>query len=233
MRLIIVRHGDPDYENDCLTELGHYQAELVAKRLLDEGIQEIYSSPQGRARETAEHFAALSGLGPIKILDFMHEIRYGWEGALYQAGNPWLEAKNLISKGADLQTPDWRKYPCYDGNTATIDADKVAAGTDEWLKTLGYEREGLYYRCKTEDDRKRTLVLFCHGGSSTAFLSRVFNIPFPHLCMVLGYLQHTCITSLRFDRRPGSLAMPVLEVAAEARHLQTANAKVESVAMIN
>ncbi|MBO4421032.1 MAG: histidine phosphatase family protein, partial [Lachnospiraceae bacterium] len=152
MRLILVRHGDPDYENDCLTELGHYQAELVAKRLMDEGIQEIYSSPQGRARETTEHFAALSGLGPIKILDFMHEIRYGWEGALYQAGNPWLEAKNLISKGADLQTPDWRKYPCYDGNTATIDADKVAAGTDEWLKTLGYEREGLYYRCKTEDD---------------------------------------------------------------------------------
>ena len=88
MRLIIVRHGDPDYENDCLTELGHYQAELVAKRLMDEGIQEIYSSPQGRARETAEHFVALSGVGPIKILDFMHEIRYGWEGALYQAGKP-------------------------------------------------------------------------------------------------------------------------------------------------
>ena len=232
MRLIIVRHGDPDYENDCLTELGHYQAELVAKRLLDEGIQEIYSSPQGRAKETAEHFAALSGLGPIKILDFMHEIRYGWEGALYQAGNPWLEAKNLISKGADLQTPDWRKYPCYDGNTATIDADKVAAGTDEWLKTLGYEREGLYYRCKTEDDRKRTFALFCQGGSMTSFLSRVFNIPFPHLCMVLGFIQCTSITVLRFDRTPGELYMPFLEVAADASHLHVKTADIEQKAPI-
>ncbi|MBR4343561.1 MAG: histidine phosphatase family protein [Lachnospiraceae bacterium] len=233
MRLIMVRHGDPDYEKDCLTELGHRQAELVAERLMDEGIQEIYSSPLGRARETAEHFAARSGIGPIKTLDFMREIRYGWEGELYKKGNPWIEAAELISKGKDLQTSDWRKYPSYDGNTATIDIDKVAAGTDEWLKTLGYEREGLYYRCKTEDDRKRTFVLFCHGGSMTSFLSRVFNIPFPHLCMVLGFIQCTSITVLRFNREPGSLAMPLLEVAAEARHLNVNTSEIEQKAPIN
>ena len=37
MRLILVRHGDPDYALDCLTELGHRQAETVAKRLMEEG----------------------------------------------------------------------------------------------------------------------------------------------------------------------------------------------------
>ena len=45
MRLILVRHGDPDYDKDCLTELGHRQADIVAQRLLEEGIEEIYSSP--------------------------------------------------------------------------------------------------------------------------------------------------------------------------------------------
>ena len=31
MRLIIIRHGDPDYEKNCLTELGKKQAKLMAK----------------------------------------------------------------------------------------------------------------------------------------------------------------------------------------------------------
>jgi probable phosphoglycerate mutase len=108
----------------------------------------------------------------------------------------------------------------------------VAAGTDEWLKTLGYEREGLYYRCKTDDDRKRTFALFCHGGSMTSFLSRVFNIPFPHLCMVLGFIQCTSITVLRFDRTPGELYMPFLEVAADASHLHVKTADIEQKAPI-
>ena len=32
MRIIFIRHGNPDYEKDCLTELGHKQAEAAAKK---------------------------------------------------------------------------------------------------------------------------------------------------------------------------------------------------------
>lgn len=85
---------------------------------------------------------------------------------------------------------------------------------------------------KAEDDRKRTIVLFSHGGSSTAFLSGVLNIPFSHLCTVLGYLRHTSITVLRFNRHPGSLSMPALEVAAEARHLREVVSDTENIKMI-
>jgi len=35
MRIIFVRHGHPNYEKDCLTELGHRQAEAAAQRLKD------------------------------------------------------------------------------------------------------------------------------------------------------------------------------------------------------
>ena len=76
MRLILVRHGDPNYELDCLTELGHKQARIVAERLLEENIEKIFSSPMGRAQQTAQPFAELSGLKTIHTLDFMHEIRY-------------------------------------------------------------------------------------------------------------------------------------------------------------
>ena len=34
MRILLIRHGDPDYENDTLTEKGCREAELLAKRAL-------------------------------------------------------------------------------------------------------------------------------------------------------------------------------------------------------
>ena len=219
MRLILVRHGDPNYELDCLTELGHRQAAVVAQRLLEEGIEKIYCSPQGRAQQTARPFAEASGLGDIETLEFMREIRFGKLEGLYRSGNPWLCSTQLMHEGVNLQDPDWRHFPDFVDNTATVDIDSVMAATDEWLATLGYRREGLYYRNTREDDTKRTFVLFSHGGSSTSLLSRVFNIPFPHLCMMFGHIPHTCITSLRFDPRPGSLGMPILEYAVDARHL--------------
>ena len=53
MRIVFVRHGEPDYRNDCLTETGKIQARQAAVRLREEGIEQIFSSPLGRAQETA------------------------------------------------------------------------------------------------------------------------------------------------------------------------------------
>ena len=54
MRLLIIRHGDPDYVNDSLTEKGKREAELLSDRIAKEKIDRVYISPLGRARETAE-----------------------------------------------------------------------------------------------------------------------------------------------------------------------------------
>ncbi|MDE7219247.1 MAG: histidine phosphatase family protein, partial [Oscillospiraceae bacterium] len=53
MKLLIVRHGDPNYEIDSLTEKGWREAELLARRLAETEIKEFYVSPLGRARDTA------------------------------------------------------------------------------------------------------------------------------------------------------------------------------------
>ena len=52
MRIIFVRHGHPDYKNDCLTPLGHEQAKAAAARLQNEKVDAVYSSVKGRAMET-------------------------------------------------------------------------------------------------------------------------------------------------------------------------------------
>ena len=65
---------------------------------------------------------------------------------------------------------------------------------------------------------KENLAIFCHGGSSTAFLARVLNQPFPYFCELLHF-SHTGITVLRFDRTPGRLSMPILELLNDDRHL--------------
>ena len=72
MRIIFVRHGEPDYARDCLTPTGKRQAAAAARRLEREGIQEIYASPMGRARETAQFTADLLG-------DFMGRWRHARE----------------------------------------------------------------------------------------------------------------------------------------------------------
>ena len=90
MKIVFVRHGHPDYVNDCLTDLGHEQAEAVALRLKMEGIEGIYSSPMGRAFETAQHTARVLSKEIVK-LPFMREIRWGAvEGKrVYADGHPW------------------------------------------------------------------------------------------------------------------------------------------------
>ena len=35
MKLVLVRHGDPDYENDTLTDKGKREAQLLAGRMKD------------------------------------------------------------------------------------------------------------------------------------------------------------------------------------------------------
>ena len=62
MLLYIVRHGDPIYNPDTLTEKGFRQAEALAPRMKNSGINKIFSSPNGRARQTADPTAKLLGL---------------------------------------------------------------------------------------------------------------------------------------------------------------------------
>ena len=53
MRILIIRHGDPDYEHDSLTPKGWREAELLSDRICKMDIKAFYVSPLGRAKDTA------------------------------------------------------------------------------------------------------------------------------------------------------------------------------------
>ncbi len=50
MKLLIVRHGDPDYEHDTLTEKGWREAEYLSEELAKIDANAYYVSPLGRAK---------------------------------------------------------------------------------------------------------------------------------------------------------------------------------------
>lgn len=53
MKLIFIRHAEPDYSIDSLTEKGFYEAQLLAKRTAGWKVTDFYCSPLGRAIRTS------------------------------------------------------------------------------------------------------------------------------------------------------------------------------------
>ena len=72
MLLYVIRHGDPIYNPDSLTPKGKRQAEAVARRLSVHGLDRIFSSPLGRAQDTARPTSELLGI-PIETEDWTSE----------------------------------------------------------------------------------------------------------------------------------------------------------------
>ncbi len=219
MKIVFVRHGHPDYVNDCLTDLGHEQAAKAALRLKDEGISEIYSSPFGRAYETALHTAELLSKDVTKI-DFMREIKWGSSDGkeIYRDGHPWDTSLYAVSLGHSLMDESWTKTAPFSNNVVFSEIERVARESDEWFESLGYRREGSNYRV-IGDDTEKTIALFCHGGSSSALFSHLLNLPFFYLCRTICP-DFTSITVISLSDEKGSLTAPMIEYANDSRHIR-------------
>lgn len=75
MRLLLIRHGDPDYAHDCLTEKGKREAQLLARLAPSMDLGDVYVSVLGRAQETASYsLKATDKLGSEKTVDWIMEF---------------------------------------------------------------------------------------------------------------------------------------------------------------
>ena len=224
MEIYFVRHGKPDYKNDCLTDLGHLQAQATAERLKDCGISEIYASTKGRAMQTAEHTAKLYGLDIVPC-DFMKEI--GWKSIddtpIPEDGHPWRLAKYLASNGVRIFQQDWQNQDPYCRSVMVDYVEHVSAGIDNWLAELGYQREGDYYRVTGENTNK-TIAMFSHAGSSAAAISHMVNIPFPHFCATFR-MGFTSIAVVKLPDEVGALCYPEICLSNDVAHLKNLRAE--------
>ncbi len=214
MRILFVRHGEPDYARDCLTDEGRRQAEAAAKRLAGEGIEKLYASPMGRALQTAEPTARLLGLG-VQVLDWMREITWGGPG-LPEEGHPWTLSDWLIEReDFDFFALDWRKHPYFSRNAALRCYDDVAARFDGLLLENGYRHEGT--RCFCTAEAAQTVALFSHGGSGGCALAHLLALPLPYVLSVMPY-GFTSVIAVELPVRPGEYVRPRLELFNDCRH---------------
>ena len=145
MNIYFVRHGHPDYKNDCLTELGHKQAQAAAERLADSKIKEVYSSTKGRAMQTAEYTAKQFGVEVVPC-DFIREI--GWKSIdgepIPENGHPWRLTDLWVSEGKSLNDENWRtKEPFC--KSVIVDYAKIVS------EVLGLSIAGTYDLMRQKD----------------------------------------------------------------------------------
>lgn len=176
MKLLIVRHGDPDYSIDSLTEKGWREAELLARRLAGIETKDYYVSPLGRAKDTAS--CTLKKVSRTATeCDWLREFHAPiWR--------PDVSEKKMIPW--DWLPQDWSKEECFyqydrwqesgilrEGNVPQ-EYNRVVQNLDMLLKKHGYERSGHCYRAVNANND--TIVFFCHFGVECVLLSHLLNI---------------------------------------------------------
>ena len=174
MRLLIIRHGDPDYEHDTLTETGHREARLAAERLAKEPISAVYVSPLGRARDTARYTLdrlQMQGITLPWLREFhapiLHpdtgDTRVPWD---WLPGF-WTKEPRYYDRDAWCDTAVMREFGVGEAAAAVYD------GLDTLLAQHGYVREQNIYRA--ERPNNDTVALFCHFGVMCVMLSRLIG----------------------------------------------------------
>ncbi len=176
MKLLIVRHGDPDYSIDSLTEKGWREAEYLAERLSKLDVKAFYVSPLGRAKDTAsptlkkmnrsaEECDWLREFSPRILRPDMRERCYiSWD---------WLP-QDWMGDDRFYQEDQWYLNEIMQEGNVKQEHERVIAGFDELLARHGYVREGRYYRAV--EPNNDTIVFFCHFGVECVLLAHLMNM---------------------------------------------------------
>mgnify|MGYP002626274971 CR=1 FL=1 len=218
MRLLIIRHGDPDYELDTLTEKGWKEASLLAQRLGRLPITHCYVSPLGRARDTASVYLKEQGRSaeekdwlqefPPRIWrpDVSDHQKIAWD---WLPGD-WARWEEYFRR--DL----WDQTGVMQEGKVGDEYRKVTAAFDQLLAEHGYVRDGEYYRA--EHANRDVIALFCHFGLECVLLSHLMNVS----PMILWH--HTCaapssVTSLYTEERRQGIAVFRMNFFGDISHL--------------
>lgn len=218
MRLIIVRHGDPNYEIDSLTETGWMEAKLAAEKLSKLDVKDFYVSPLGRAKDTAS--CTLEKMGrTAETLDWLREF----DGIIKR---PDTGDRDMICW--DWLPEDWTDYPEFYNIDTWLDNEIMRAGNvkekyenvctqlDALLAKYGYVRDVKKYR--VEKANNDTIVFFCHYGLECVLLSHLTNIS-PMLLWHGFCAAPTSMTTIYTEERRKGIAYFRASTFGDVSHL--------------
>lgn len=191
MRILMIRHGDPDYEHDRLTETGKREARLLAEAAgrLEPG--DCFVSPLGRAKETAAYTLKKLGL-TAETLDWLEEFPAkldinGSEELIRAYPNTRKDGERYSPRIVwDMLPSYYMEHPEYMDRERWRDSEAVrrsdmipvyehvTGSLDKLLAEYGYVRDGLFYR--VEQANTKTVTFFCHFGLTCAVLSHLMNV---------------------------------------------------------
>lgn len=208
MFLYIVRHGEPDYTTDTLVPNGVKQAQAVAERLFKAGIDRVFTSPLGRARQTAEPLCRLLNK-EYTVEDWTREIAVMID-LPDGAREPLIKVQNTRFREKDVQV--------------SISADtkdafaRIEKEGNAFLERLGYRYEDGNYRILQPNEEK--VVLFCHGNFARVWLSSLLKMPLTTMLSSFGY-GFTGVSVLCFKNNEDGLTAPWCFVYSDTSHLDT------------
>ena len=229
MRVLFIRHGDPDYVHDSLTEKGVREAKALAAYLKDKPIDKWYCSPLGRARATASYSLKERG-EEAEIRDFLHEFDSLMPDP--ETGKdriPWdffPEVWMAEEKHFDLE--HWHESRLYSGTNVKKDHDWVCRELDTLLEEHGYRREGHFYR--VDRPNKDTIAIVCHMGITCVMLSHLLNIS-PVVMMHAAFVSPTALTMVETEERSPGSALFRLRYLGATPHLTLAGEPVSASGM--
>ena len=217
MNLIFIRHADPDYSIDSLTEKGWREAELLSARTTKWDVKEFYCSPLGRAKDTAS--LTLNKINrTATIHDWLKEFFVPVKDP--DTGNdriPWDFMPNYWTNVPEFYHKDtWYQAPIMQTGNVSDAFERVKQGIDAVLEKHGYERNGNYYT--VQNSSPDTLVFFCHLGVQFVILSHLLGIPAPLLWQGC-FVAPTSVTVLTSEERVNGEAYFRLRTLGDCAHL--------------
>lgn len=221
MKLLIIRHGDPDYVHDSLTEKGDREAQLLAERISRLDVKDFYVSPMGRAKRTAKFTLEKMGRTAI-VFDWLKEFhnychKPNVEGeSIYWDWLPqdWTIEPRFFDK------EHWWEPKVFSECNIKAEYDEVIAAFDQLLAEHGYVRDGNMYR--VEEANNDTLVFFCHFGLSCVLLSHLMNVS-PMILWHGAVAAPTSVTTLASEERIEGKAYFRMSAYGDISHLYAGN----------
>lgn len=205
MKLLIIRHGDPDYAADSVTEKGAREVEMLAERLSRLDIHTFYVSPLGRAQRTAA--PTLQRLHKDAVtLPWLREFQAPVQDPeTDRLRNPWdFKPAYWMQDPRFYDASLWTQTPVMQTGDVASEAQRVYQGLDDVLARHGYRRKGLYYEATAANTD--TIAFICHFGVECVMLSHLMNIsPMPlwhHFCAL-----PSSVTTLVTEEREKGIAV--------------------------
>lgn len=226
MILYYVRHGEPNYEHDCLTEKGKLQAEAIAKLLKQLHVDKVYASTMGRATETAMPTAKECNLPIIPCPWAREDLAWKNYTVKVKEGTTWVfwskeMLDNFSSKETQEKGYEFYKLPAYESTNLPIGIPLTDKNVDEFMLSLGYrhDRENKYFIEEKKNDEH--VALFAHHGFGLAFLSSLLDIPYSFFSLRAD-MCHTGLTTILFEPSLNGKVYPKILHLSDDAHLYEA-----------